>query len=121
MTTEVFVFVNRRPSFIITMSSPTIKNRKAYHDYSIEETFDAGIALQGTEVKSIRQGNASFTDSYAFIRDGEVWLKEFISSRLNMVLTIIMIRDENESSYSTKKKFVNLKRVHSRKEILLFR
>lgn len=59
------------------MSSPTIKNRKAYHDYSIEETFDAGIALQGTEVKSIRQGNASFTDSYAFIRDGEVWLKEF--------------------------------------------
>ncbi|MCR9130952.1 MAG: SsrA-binding protein SmpB [bacterium] len=59
------------------MSSPTIKNRKAFHDYSIEETFDAGIALQGTEVKSIRQGNASFTDSYAFIRDGEVWLKEF--------------------------------------------
>ncbi len=59
------------------MSSSTIKNRKAFHDYSIEETFDAGIALQGTEVKSIRQGNASFTDSYAFIRDGEVWLKEF--------------------------------------------
>lgn len=58
------------------MSSPTIKNRKAYHDYTIEETFDAGIALQGTEVKSIRQGNASFTDSYAFIRGGEVWLKE---------------------------------------------
>jgi SsrA-binding protein len=59
------------------MSSPTIKNRKAFHDFTIEDTFVAGIALQGTEVKSIRQGNASFTDSFAFIKDGEVWLKEF--------------------------------------------
>ncbi|MBO6793502.1 MAG: SsrA-binding protein SmpB [Balneolaceae bacterium] len=59
------------------MSSPTIKNRKAFHDFTIEDTFVAGIALQGTEVKSIRQGNASFTDSFAFIKGGEVWLKEF--------------------------------------------
>jgi SsrA-binding protein len=59
------------------MSSPTIKNRKAFHDFTIEDTFVAGIALQGTEVKSIRQGNTSFTDSFAFIKDGEVWLKEF--------------------------------------------
>ncbi len=59
------------------MSSPTIKNRKAFHDFTIEDTFVAGIALQGTEVKSIRQGNASFTDSFAFIKSGEVWLKEF--------------------------------------------
>lgn len=59
------------------MSSPTIKNRKAFHDFTIEDSFVAGIALQGTEVKSIRQGNASFTDSFAFIKDGEVWLKEF--------------------------------------------
>lgn len=59
------------------MSSPTIKNRKAFHDFTIEDTLVAGIALQGTEVKSIRQGNASFTDSFAFIKDGEVWLKEF--------------------------------------------
>ncbi|MCG8372025.1 MAG: SsrA-binding protein SmpB [Balneolales bacterium] len=57
--------------------SPTIQNRKAYHDYSIEETFEAGIVLQGTEVKSLRQGKASFTDAFAFIRDGEVWLKDF--------------------------------------------
>ncbi len=59
------------------MSSPTIKNRKAFHDFTIEDTFEAGIALHGTEVKSIRLGNASFTDSFAFIKDGEVWLKEF--------------------------------------------
>ncbi|RNC83241.1 MAG: SsrA-binding protein SmpB [Balneola sp.] len=55
----------------------TIQNRKAFHDYSIEETFEAGIVLQGTEVKSLRQGKASFTDAFAFLKDGEVFLKEF--------------------------------------------
>ncbi len=54
-----------------------IQNRKAFHDYSIEETFDAGLVLQGTEVKSLRQGKASFTDAFAFIKDGEVWLRDF--------------------------------------------
>ncbi len=59
------------------MSTPSIQNRKAFHDYSIEETFDAGLVLQGTEVKSLRKGNASFTDTFAFIRNGEVWLRDF--------------------------------------------
>lgn len=54
-----------------------IKNRKAFHDYTIEEMFDAGLVLQGTEVKSLRKGNASFTDAFAFIRNGEVWLRDF--------------------------------------------
>ncbi len=54
-----------------------IQNRKAFHDYSIEETFDAGLVLQGTEVKSLRQGKASFTDAFAFVKDGEVWLRDF--------------------------------------------
>ena len=59
------------------MSTPSIQNRKAFHDYSIEETFDAGLVLQGTEVKSLRKGNASFTDAFVFIRNGEVWLRDF--------------------------------------------
>jgi len=59
------------------MSSPSIQNRKAFHDYSIEGTYDAGLVLQGTEVKSLRQGKASFTDSFAFVKDGEVWLRDF--------------------------------------------
>lgn len=59
------------------MSTPTIQNRKAFHDYSIEDTFDAGLVLQGTEVKSLRKGNASFTDAFAFIKSGEVWLRDF--------------------------------------------
>lgn len=51
-----------------------VSNRKAFHDYSILESYEAGIALKGTEVKSIRQSNANLQDSYAEIKNGEVWL-----------------------------------------------
>ncbi|MGM0502214.1 MAG: SsrA-binding protein SmpB [Bacillota bacterium] len=50
------------------------RNRKARHDYHIEETYEAGIVLQGTEVKSIRQHNINLKDGFALIRDGEVFL-----------------------------------------------
>jgi len=53
----------------------SISNRKARHDYFIIETFEAGIVLKGTEVKSLRQGNANLQDSYAELRSGEVWLE----------------------------------------------
>ena len=49
-------------------------NRKARHDYSIEDTFEAGLVLMGTEVKSLRAGRASLVDGYAFIESGEAWL-----------------------------------------------
>ena len=49
-------------------------NRRARHDYTIEETVEAGIMLTGTEVKSLRAGRASLADGYAMITDGEVWL-----------------------------------------------
>lgn len=49
-------------------------NRKARHDYSIEDTYEAGVVLTGTEVKSLRQGRASLVDGYAFIENGEAWL-----------------------------------------------
>ena len=49
-------------------------NRKAYHDFHIEEKFEAGIALTGTEVKSLREGKANLKDSFARIRDGELYL-----------------------------------------------
>lgn len=49
-------------------------NRKAYHDYSIEETFEAGIALTGSEIKSVRAGSVNLRDSYIAIRDREAWL-----------------------------------------------
>ncbi|MGC8832562.1 MAG: SsrA-binding protein SmpB [Armatimonadota bacterium] len=49
-------------------------NRRARHDYFIDETYEAGIALVGMEVKSIRDGRLSLQDSYAEIKDGEAWL-----------------------------------------------
>ncbi len=49
-------------------------NRKARHDYHILDTIEAGIALMGTEVKSLRQGRASLSDAYARVENGEVWL-----------------------------------------------
>jgi len=50
------------------------ENRRARFDYFIEDTFEAGIALSGTEVKSLRFGEGSITESYAEVRDGECWL-----------------------------------------------
>ncbi|MFO7845754.1 MAG: SsrA-binding protein SmpB [Balneolaceae bacterium] len=54
---------------------PKIQNRKARHDYHIDETFEAGVALKGTEVKSIRAGKASLNEAFAYLHRGEVWLK----------------------------------------------
>ncbi len=51
-----------------------VTNRKAYHDYFIEEKLEAGIVLQGTEVKSLRDGRANLQDAYASVKDGEVFL-----------------------------------------------
>lgn len=53
---------------------PIADNRKAFHDYYILETFEAGIALLGTEVKGIREGQANLRDSFARVDKGEVWL-----------------------------------------------
>jgi SsrA-binding protein len=49
-------------------------NRRARHDYTIEDTYEAGIVLTGTEVKSLREGRASLVDGYAYIDGGEAWL-----------------------------------------------
>ena len=49
------------------------QNKKAFHDFHIEETLEAGIVLTGTEVKSLRDGRANLRDSYAVIRNGELW------------------------------------------------
>lgn len=49
-------------------------NRKAFHDYHVEETHEAGVALTGTEIKSVRVGSVNLRDSYAQVRNGELWL-----------------------------------------------
>lgn len=62
-----------------TQGPPTkliAQNRKARHDYAIEETFEAGLVLVGTEVKSCRDGKANLADSYATVRNDEAWLMQ---------------------------------------------
>jgi len=55
-------------------SSRIAENRKARFDFFVEETLEAGIALEGWEVKSLRQGKAQITEAYVHLRDGEAWL-----------------------------------------------
>ena len=52
-----------------------VQNKKARYDYAIEDVFEAGLVLVGTEVKSLRAGRATLTDGYASIDDGEAWLR----------------------------------------------
>jgi SsrA-binding protein len=56
------------------MGDTVAVNRKARHEYSIEDTFEAGLVLSGTEIKSIRAGKANLQDAYARIERGEAWL-----------------------------------------------
>jgi SsrA-binding protein len=51
-----------------------VQNRKAFHDYFVEERYEAGLALQGWEVKAIRAGRAQLADAYVLIKGGELWL-----------------------------------------------
>ncbi len=57
------------------MVKPVATNRKARHNYTIEETFEAGIVLTGSEVKSLRQGSCSLDDGFAVVKNGEVILR----------------------------------------------
>jgi SsrA-binding protein len=52
-----------------------IRNRSAYHEYFVEEKYDAGMVLQGTEVKSIREGKVSFADSFCLFFKSELWVR----------------------------------------------
>ena len=53
---------------------PVAQNRKAWHDYFVEEKYECGIELYGTEVKSMRQGRVNLKESWAVVRNGEVWV-----------------------------------------------
>ncbi|HDZ61744.1 MAG TPA: SsrA-binding protein SmpB [Nitrospirae bacterium] len=56
------------------MDKPIASNKKAYHDYFIEDTYEAGISLLGTEVKSLREGRVNLKESYAIIKGSEIFL-----------------------------------------------
>lgn len=58
----------------INSATPTVKNRRATHDYFIEERYEAGLVLRGWEVKSVRAGRATINQSHIDIRNGEMWM-----------------------------------------------
>lgn len=62
----------------------SIKNKKAYFEYFLVEEFDAGIVLTGTEIKSIREGKASFVDSFCAFNDGELFVKNLHISEYSL-------------------------------------
>ncbi|MDD3267207.1 MAG: SsrA-binding protein SmpB [Burkholderiales bacterium] len=64
-----------------------ISNRKAFHEYFIEEKFEAGLVLEGWEVKAIREGRGQLKDSYVKIKNGEVWLLGFTVNPMNSAST----------------------------------
>ena len=68
-------------------SNTIAQNRKVRHDYFIEEKFEAGLALQGWEVKSLRGGSVNLTDTYVFVKDNEAWLIGTNITPLNTVST----------------------------------
>ena len=67
-----------------------IENRKAFHDYTIEEQFEAGIVLQGWEVKAIRAGRAQLKESYVVVLDGALWLLGMHLSPLHSTSTHVL-------------------------------
>jgi SsrA-binding protein len=64
-----------------------IKNRSAYHDYFIEDKYEAGMVLAGTEVKSIREGKVNFVDSFCAFEGGELWVKNMHIAEYRMGTT----------------------------------
>ncbi len=64
-----------------TKKPPAIKNKKARHEFKIGETFEAGLVLKGTEVKSLRDGKASLNEAFAYMKDGELYLKNMYIKR----------------------------------------
>lgn len=83
------------------------QNRKARHDYSIIDTVEAGLVLQGTEIKSIRNGRINLKDGFARIRNGEAFLYNVHISPYEQGNILIMTHYVPENYYYTKNKLIS--------------
>ena len=81
------------------------QNRKAFHDYFVEENYEAGIVLVGTEVKSIRSGGVNLKDSYGVFKNGELYIINMHISPYEKGIYLIEIRFVIESYYFIKRSF----------------
>ena len=80
------------------------QNKTARFNYSIEDSIECGIVLEGTEVKSFRAGNISFPDAFAEIRNGEVWVRGLHVAEYSFSLYLITIQTVPKNFFSTEMK-----------------
>ena len=90
-----------------------VNNRKAYFEYHVLEEYEAGIVLLGSEVKSIRQSNVTIADSFVYLKDGEVWVKNLKVARYKQT-HIAEPHDENRD----KKLLLTKKEICLKQEIV---
>lgn len=83
------------------------KNRKARHEFFIEEKFEAGLVLEGWEVKSLREGKAQLSDSYVLIRHGEAWLANALITALKTASTHIVPEPQRDRKLLLKRPELN--------------
>ena len=95
------------------------KNRKAFHEYEIIETYEAGIALTGTEVRSLREHNCQLTDCFALVRNGEVWLHNVHIAPYSNGSIFNVDPDRKRKLLLHKKQIRELERVTSEKGMAL--
>lgn len=88
-------------------------NRKAYFEYNVIEDFSAGIVLLGSEVKSIRKGDVNITDCFAYIKSGEIWIKNMKVARYKQA-HMLEKHDENRD----KKLLLNRKEIDKIEKLL---
>lgn len=91
----------------IVRSKVNIKNRKAEFDYTVIDRFTAGIVLTGTEIKSIRAGKASLVDTFCYINNGEVWLKNMYVAEYSFGSY------NNHAARRERKLLLNKKEIHN--------
>ena len=84
-----------------------MKNKKAYLNYRIIDEYEAGIILEGSEVKSLRLSNLSFTDSYIFISNNEIWVKNLEISKYKFAHPMEVINTKRDRKLLLTKKQIN--------------
>lgn len=84
-----------------------INNRKARYEYTLIEEYDAGLVLLGTEVKSIRLGNANISDSFVYVKGNEVWVKNFYISQYKESHALVKHEENRDKKLLLNKKEIN--------------
>jgi SsrA-binding protein len=84
-----------------------VNNKKAYFEYSVLEEYQAGVALFGSEVKSIREGNVTLLDSFIYIKNGEIWLKNLKVARYKQSHATVKHEENRDKKLLLTKKEIN--------------